>query len=123
MGLFGLEKKKKKIKSCCSGANCTPEEMVKAEEGKRNGGIKVLGGGCAKCHELEANAVAALKELGMDDTVELITDFAVIASYGVMSTPALVLDGRVVSYGKILKTEEIKAKVMGSSMYHTFKTE
>lgn len=97
--------------------------MVKAEESKRNGGIKVLGGGCAKCHELEANAVAALKELGMDDTVELITDFAVIASYGVMSTPALVLDGRVVSYGKILKTEEIKAKVMGSSMYHTFKTE
>ena len=91
MGLFGLGKKKKEIKSCCSGANCTPEEMVKAEESKRNGGIKVLGGGCVKCHELEANAVAALKELGMDDTVELITDFAVIASYGVMSTPALVL--------------------------------
>lgn len=86
--------KEKEIMSCCSGANCTPEEMVKAEESKRNGGIKVLGGGCAKCHELEADAVAALKELGMDDMVELITDFAVIASYGVMST-----------------------------MYHTFKTE
>lgn len=65
--------------------------------------ILVLGGGCSKCHELEANAQRALSELGLDDKVELITDYSVIASYGVMSTPALVVDGKVVSCGKVLK--------------------
>ncbi len=43
----------------------------------------------------------------MDTTIEHITDFARIASYGVMTTPALVIDGKVVSYGKVLKTEEV----------------
>lgn len=45
--------------------------------------------------------------LGMDTTMEHITDFAQIATYGVMSTPALVVDGKVVSYGKMLKSDEI----------------
>ncbi|MFI3238003.1 MAG: thioredoxin family protein [Lachnospiraceae bacterium] len=71
--------------------------------------IKVLGGGCAKCNELEAAAVAALTELNMDTSIEHITDFSVIASYGVMSTPALVVDGKVVSTGKVLKKEEVIA--------------
>ena len=74
---------------------------------KRESGVKVLGGGCAKCHELEANVKAALASLGLDQSVDLITDFSVIAAYGVMSTPALVVDGKVVSYGKVLKRDEV----------------
>ena len=63
--------------------------------------------GCTKCHELEANVQAALASLGLDQSVELITDFSVIAAYGVMSTPALVVDGKVISYGKVLKRDEV----------------
>lgn len=69
--------------------------------------IKILGGGCAKCNQLEANTKEALETLGMDTTMEHITDFTQIATYGVMSTPALVVDGKVVSYGKVLKSDEI----------------
>lgn len=68
----------------------------------------MLGGGCAKCHELENAVKEALAELGMDTSVEMVTDFAQIAAYGVMTTPALVIDGKVVSYGKVLKKEEAK---------------
>ena len=71
--------------------------------------VKVLGSGCAKCNQLEAATVAALEQLGMDTTLDHVRDFAQIASYGVMSTPALVVDGKVVSYGKVLKTEEVVA--------------
>jgi small redox-active disulfide protein 2 len=70
-------------------------------------GIKVLGTGCAKCNALEAATKAALEKLGMDTTIDHVTDFSQIAAYGVMTTPALVVDGKVVSYGKVLKTDEV----------------
>ena len=105
MALFGLAKKKET--SGCCGAGATPESVERAEDTKRESGVKVLGGGCAKCHELEANGKAALASLGLDQSVDLITDFSVIAAYGVMSTPALVVDGKVVSYGKVLKRDEV----------------
>ena len=107
--MFGFGKKEDKKETCCCGGNCTPEAMAQAEQTKSAGGIKVLGGGCAKCHELEANTKAALAELSISEEVELITDFSVIATYGVMSTPALVIDNKVVSYGKVLKTPEVVA--------------
>lgn len=69
--------------------------------------IKVLGSGCAKCNQLEKATKEALQELGMDTTVEHVTDFSEIAAYGVMSTPALVVDEKVISYGKVLKAKEI----------------
>ncbi|MDD4319929.1 MAG: thioredoxin family protein [Acidaminococcaceae bacterium] len=69
--------------------------------------IKVLGSGCTKCNELEKNTVEALTELGMDTTIEHVTDFAQIAAYGVMLTPALVVGNKVVAYGKVLKKNEI----------------
>jgi small redox-active disulfide protein 2 len=82
--------------------------MAKAESAKTEGaGVKVLGSGCAKCNQLEAATKAALEQLGMDTAIDHVTDFAQIAAYGVMSTPALVVDGKVVSYGKVLKTEEV----------------
>ena len=106
--MFGLGKKdQKKEASCCCEENYLPETMAKAELVKDGKGIKVLGGGCARCHELQSNTVAALQELGMNIPVELITDYSVIASYGVMSVPALVVNGKVVSYGKVLKQAEV----------------
>jgi small redox-active disulfide protein 2 len=69
--------------------------------------VKILGSGCVKCNQLEEATKAALEQLGMDTAIEHITDFARIASYGIMTTPALVIDGKVVSYGKVLKTEEV----------------
>ena len=70
--------------------------------------VKVLGGGCRKCETLLANAKEAVADLGIDAEVEYITDFAVIGSYGIMSTPALMVDEKVVSMGKVLKSSEIK---------------
>ena len=49
----------------------------------------------------------ALKELGMSDAIDHVTDFTQIAAYGVMTTPALVVDGKVVSFGKVLKKDEV----------------
>lgn len=106
MSLFG--KKKEETSACCCGGNCDAESMKKAETAKTEGaGVKVLGSGCAKCNQLEAATKAALEQLGMDTTIDHVTDFSQIAAYGVMTTPALVIDGKVVSYGKVLKTEEV----------------
>lgn len=105
MSLFG--KKKEEKNACCCGGNCTLEDMQKAEKAKTDAGVKVLGSGCAKCNALETAAKEALTELGMDATIDHVTDFAQIAAYGVMSTPALVVDGKVVSFGKVLKKQEV----------------
>jgi len=106
MSLFG--KKKEETTSCCCGGNCDTESMAKAESAKTDGAsVKILGSGCAKCNALEAATKTALEQLGMDTTLDHVTDFSQIAAYGVMSTPALVVDGKVVSYGKVLKTEEV----------------
>ena len=103
MSLFG-----KKKEGCCCGGNCNAESVKAAEQAKASGAsVKVLGSGCAKCNQLEANTVKALEILGMDTTIDHITDFGQIAAYGVMSTPALVVDGKVVAYGKVLKPEEV----------------
>jgi len=74
------------------------ESMIKAEAAKSQGaGMKTLGSGCAKCKQLEEATKAALEQLGMDTTIEHVTDFPRIAAYGIMTTPALVIDGKVVS--------------------------
>ena len=108
MGLFSKSKKEEKT-SCCG--NCTPEAMARAEADRASGGVKVLGSGCAKCNALEDAARAALAELGMDTAIDHVTDFAQIAAYGVMTTPALVVDGKVVSYGKVLNKDEAVALI------------
>ena len=107
MALFGRKTTKEEA-PCCCGGNCDAQSMAKAETAKSEGAsIKVLGSGCAKCNQLEAATKAALEQLGMDLAIDHVRDFAQIAAYGVMSTPALVVDGKVVSYGKVLKTEEV----------------
>ena len=69
--------------------------------------IKVLGSGCRKCIELADNRRKALAARGQQADIVKVTDFVDIAAYGVMSTPALVIDEKVVSAGKVLSEQEI----------------
>lgn len=69
--------------------------------------IKILGSGCKNCVTLADNTKAALQALGLEAEVIKVTDFSEIAGYGIMSTPGLVVDEKVVSFGKVLKPNEI----------------
>lgn len=110
MGWFSSKKEEKKC-SCGGSCGCMVQNAAKAETvtaADRGAGIKVLGSGCAKCRALEESVKGALGELHMETAVDHVTDFAQIAAYGVMTTPALVVDGKVVSCGKVLKKDEVK---------------
>ncbi len=71
--------------------------------------IKVLGKGCKNCALLEQHAKEAATLLGLDFTLEKVTDINAIADYGVMKTPGLVIDEKLVSQGKILSTKAIQS--------------
>ena len=75
--------------------------------------IEILGMGCPKCKQLTANAEVALKELGICADICKVTDIDKITEYGVMMTPALAVDGTVVSAGKVLSKDEIKKIISG----------
>lgn len=70
--------------------------------------IKVLGTGCAKCKKMENNVHQAISEMGLDITVEKVEDVMEIMRYGMMGTPALVIDEEVKTVGKVLSAEQIK---------------
>jgi len=70
--------------------------------------IEILGTGCPKCKQLTANAEEALKELNVQAEVIKVTKIDKIIEYGVMMTPALVIDGKVVSAGKVLTKDQVK---------------
>ena len=91
MGLFG--KKKKGTPPPCCGR--TPETAVRVGADKTAASVKVLGSGCARCSALDA-------------AIEHVTDFMQIAAYGVMTTPALVVGGRVVSCGRVPGQAELR---------------
>jgi small redox-active disulfide protein 2 len=74
--------------------------------------IQILGPGCPKCKKLAENAEAAAKALGIEYQLEKVTDINEIMKFGVMMTPALVIDGQVKAVGKTLSSEEIE-KMMG----------
>ena len=76
--------------------------------------IDVLGTGCAKCKTLHANVLQALRELEKDAEVRNVEDVNEIVNYGVMSTPALAIDGDVKSAGKLLSVEQVKALIKGA---------
>ena len=76
--------------------------------------IKVLGPGCTNCANLERVTREAIAELGLDATVEKVTDYPTIAGYGVMSTPGLVIDEHVVASGRVPGTAEIRALLAGA---------
>lgn len=74
--------------------------------------IEILGVGCSKCKLLTANAEAAIKELNIAAEISKVTDIDKITEYGVMMTPALAIDGAVISSGKALSKDEIKKILM-----------
>ena len=69
--------------------------------------IKILGSGCKNCITLKENTETALKEMGIAADIIKVTDFQEIMAYGIMSTPGLVIDEKVVAFGKVLKPKEI----------------
>ena len=91
MAIFGFGKNKK---------------TQQIQESSVSSPVKVLGSGCANCNLLEEHTRQALQELGMETAIEHVTDFVAIAGFGVMTTPALVVDGKVLSSGKVLSKEE-----------------
>lgn len=69
--------------------------------------IKILGSGCKNCQKLEEEAKGAIEDLGLNAKVEHVKDFVEIAKYGVMNTPALVANEKVLSSGRVLNKEQI----------------
>ena len=125
MALFNFGKKKEEEKKpCCCGSESAAEASTgcccgsapKAEAascccGKAVEGIccvKVLGAGCKSCHEQYENAKAAVAALGLKVEVEYITDMEKVMEYGVMSMPAIVVNDKVVSMGKVLKAADVE---------------
>ena len=70
--------------------------------------IKVLGSGCTNCKKLEKNTRRAVEELGIEATIEKVSEYKDIVAYGVMKTPALVVDEKVKLMGRVPSAEEIK---------------
>ena len=126
MALFNFGKKKEEEKkSCCCGSTeskvekstgCCCGSAPKVEEPSYCCGtpvegiccIKILGAGCKSCHEQYENAKAAVQALGLNVEVEYITDMEKVMEYGVMSMPAIVVNDKVVSMGKVLKAADVE---------------
>jgi len=70
--------------------------------------IQILGTGCPKCKKLAENAEAAAKDLGIEYSLEKVTQINDIMKFGVMMTPALAIDGQVKTVGKVVSPEDIK---------------
>ena len=76
--------------------------------------VQILGSGCTKCKLLEEHAREAVTELGSGAEVEKVTDMETIVGMGVMSTPALAVDGVVKSAGRLLTKDQVKAILQGA---------
>ena len=113
MALFNFGKKKEEKKSCCCSCGAPAQETTITNEccGKTVEGIccvKVLGAGCKSCHDQYEHAKEAVKNLGLAIEVEYITDMQKIMEYGVMSMPAIVVNEKVASMGKVLKSADVE---------------
>lgn len=105
--MFGIGKRKEKKDTaacCCS--------TVQPDSGCTRGkiSVKVLGSGCMSCHALLENTQKAVRNMGKEDEiqVEYVTDLEKIMGYGVMSMPALVINEKIASVGKVLRPAEIQ---------------
>ncbi len=112
MTLFRLGKKKeeKKNSACCCGSAFARRENASfcSKSAERICCVKVLGAGCKNCHALLAATKKAVQNIGRNIEVEYITDMEKIAEYGVMRTPALVINEQIVSMGRVLNSAEIE---------------
>lgn len=112
---FGKKKEEKKTPACACSCGCptgVAEEIAKDRCPEAKDGIcyiKVLGAGCKSCHEQYENAKQAIKDMGLSVEVEYITDMQEVMEYGVMSMPAIVVNEKVVSMGKVLKSDDVIA--------------
>lgn len=88
--------------------NVKPSGIDGQMESVKGAEVKVLGSGCAKCNALATNTKQALQQLHLSTDIEKVTDMVEIASYGVMSTPALVYKGKVIISGKVASVDELK---------------
>ena len=75
--------------------------------------VKILGSGCRNCQNLEANTAEALHQLGIDVTIDHVTDEVEIIGYGVMSTPALVIDDEVIVSGRVPGSGQLRSLIEG----------
>lgn len=116
MTLFGFKKKgtkeAKKASCCCCGGNCEVQETTKVT-GKIES-IKVLGAGCKTCHRQYEYTKEAVNNLNIPVEVEYITDMEKVMSYGVMTMPAIVINDKVVSAGKVLNVNKVE-KLLGEN--------
>ena len=115
MALFGKKKEEeKKAPACACNSGCPTSETTEITNDccpEAKDGIcciKVLGSGCASCHALYENAKEAVQKMGLSVEVEYITDLQKVMEYGVMSMPALVVNEKVVSMGKVLKANDVE---------------
>lgn len=111
MGLFGFGKKKDGTDGCCSGGEVKTTCACGGQCGisdVKNARFIVLGACCQKSADTFTNVKQAVAELGLTDKVLNIEDAVEIAKYGVMQTPALVIDSKVVSYGRLINVEDAK---------------
>lgn len=108
MTLFNFGKKKEEKKtSCCCGTDEAETTFANTAVNGEISSIKVLGAGCKSCHDQYQNVINAVAEMGIATNVEYITDMEKVMAYGVMSMPAIVVNEKVVSMGKVLKTAEV----------------
>ena len=112
MALFNFGKKKEDTTLCCGGepeikSTCSCGNQCGISDIK-NARFIVLGACCQKSADTFVNVKQAVAEMGFADEVLNIGDAVEIAKYGVMQTPALVINSKVVSYGKLIKVEEAK---------------
>ena len=115
MGIFGKKKEEeKKAPALACNGGCPASEVSEITNDccpEAKDGIcciKVLGAGCKSCHEQYENAKEAVRAMGFTVEVEYVTDLAGGMEYGVMSMPAIVVNDRVVSMGKVLKAAEVE---------------
>ena len=94
---------------CGCGSDCGDYSSEMMQDANENQGltIKILGSGCKNCVTLTENVRIALDEMKLEANIIKVTDFAEITGYGIMTTPAMVVNEKVVSYGKVLKAKEV----------------
>ena len=126
MSLFGSGKKKEEVKvepACACNGKATAHEASSCccknqqeenicDKDNKITSIKVLGAGCKSCHKQFENVKRAVEELELEIEVEYITDMEKVMAFGVMSMPAIVVNEKVVSMGKVLKSVEV-IKLLG----------
>lgn len=111
---FGKKKEESKASACTCSCGCPTSEATEVVNtccGEAINGIcciKVLGSGCKNCHALLEASKEAVKSMGLNIEVEYVTDMEKIMEYGVMSMPALVVNEKVVSMGKVLKAADVE---------------